>query len=66
MGRRLWIAVIVNLTLRVVEVVGGIVARSLALIAGTLHNFGDAASSLLALLAHQTTRRPVDEVMTYG
>ncbi|MGB1882299.1 MAG: cation diffusion facilitator family transporter [Gammaproteobacteria bacterium] len=65
-GRRLWIAVIVNLTLTVVEVVGGIVAGSLALIADALHNFSDAASLLLALLAHQIARRPADEVMTYG
>ena len=65
-GRRLLVAVAVNLGLTVVQVAGGIIAGSLALIADALHNFSDAASLLLALLARRIALRPADDVMTYG
>lgn len=65
-GRRLWLAVLVNLVLTMVQVAGGIIAGSLALIADALHNFSDAGSLLLALVARQIARRPADEVMTFG
>ena len=36
--RRLWLAMAVNLGLTVVQIVGGVLAGSLALIADALHN----------------------------
>lgn len=65
-GRRLALAVAVNLLLTVAQIVGGILAGSLALIADALHNFSDAASLLLALIARRIAQRPADDVMTYG
>ncbi len=65
-GRRLWLAVFVNIVLTLAQIVGGIIAGSLALIADALHNFSDAGSLLLALLARRIARRSADEVMTFG
>lgn len=65
-GRRLWLAIVVNVALTVVQVVAGVLAGSLALVADALHNLSDAGALLLALLARRIARRPADEVMTFG
>lgn len=64
--RRLWLAVFVNMLLTVAQVVGGIVSGSLSLIADALHNFSDAASLLIALIAIHIGCRPTDEFKTFG
>ncbi len=65
-GRRLWLAVVVNLLLTLAQIIGGLLAGSLALVADALHNFSDAASLVLALVARKIGRRPADELRTYG
>lgn len=64
--RRLLWAVIANIGLTFVQVVGGIVSGSLSLIADALHNFSDAASLVIALVAVRIGRRPADQVKTFG
>jgi cobalt-zinc-cadmium efflux system protein len=64
--RRLWLAVAVNLLLTVAQIVGGVLAGSLALVADALHNFSDAGSLILALVARRIGRRPPDAQRTYG
>ncbi|MEQ9041581.1 MAG: cation diffusion facilitator family transporter [Silicimonas sp.] len=59
-------AVAVNLLLTVVQIVGGIVSGSLALIADAIHNFSDAMSLLLAVAARRISRRKADSTMTFG
>jgi len=63
---RLLFAVAVNIGLTVVQVVAGILSGSLALIADALHNFSDAASLLIALVARKIARRPANEGMSFG
>ena len=64
--RRLWIAVGVNVLLTIAQIVGGVIAGSLALIADAMHNFSDAGSLVLALIAKRISRRPADGRRTYG
>ena len=64
--RRVALAVAVNLGLTVAQVVGGIFAGSLALIADALHNFSDAIALIIAYLARKIARRPSDAEMTFG
>lgn len=64
--RRVAAAVAVNVALTVVQIVGGILSGSLALIADALHNFSDAVSLIIAFGARKIARRPRDEVMTFG
>ena len=63
---RLLLAVAVNLGLTVVQVVAGIMAGSLALIADALHNFSDAASLIIAIVARRIARRPAHGAMSFG
>lgn len=63
--RVLW-AVLVNLGLTVAQVIGGVFAGSLALIADALHNFSDAISLIIAFAARKIARRPGNAEMTFG
>lgn len=60
------LAVAVNLGLTVVQVIGGLFAGSLALIADALHNFSDAITLLIAFGARKIARRPASKTMTFG
>ena len=64
--RRLWWAVGANVLLTVAQVIGGIASGSLSLISDALHNFSDAASLLIALVAIRIGRKPPDEFKTFG
>ncbi|MDX6751250.1 cation diffusion facilitator family transporter [Geminicoccaceae bacterium 1502E] len=64
--RRVLGAVLVNLLLTVVQIVGGIVSGSLSLIADAIHNLSDAMSLVIAFAARRIARRPSDHAMTFG
>jgi len=64
--RRVTAAIGVNIGLTVVQIIGGVLSGSLALIADALHNFSDAISLIIAFGARKIARRPRDETMTFG
>lgn len=64
--RRVGAAIAVNVGLTVVQIVGGIVSGSMALIADALHNLSDAVSLIVAFAARRIARRPADAGMTFG
>lgn len=64
--RKLLFAVVINVGLTAVQVVGGLLSGSLALVADALHNFSDAASLVIAMVARRIGRRPADGRMTFG
>jgi len=64
--KRLWWAVGANMLLTVAQVIGGLVSGSLSLVADALHNFSDAASLLIALVAIRIGRKPPDQFKTFG
>ncbi|WP_372602813.1 cation diffusion facilitator family transporter [Actibacterium sp.] len=64
--RRVAWAVAVNMVLTLAQIVGGVVSGSLALIADAIHNFSDAVSLIVALVARRIARRPQDDRMTFG
>ncbi len=59
-------AIVVNVLLTVVQIVGGIIAGSLALIADAIHNLSDALALVIAFVARKIAKRPADANMTYG
>ncbi len=65
-GARLWISVALNVAITAVEVVAGLMAGSLALLADALHNLSDVASLLLAIAARRLGRRPPSPRHTFG
>ena len=64
-NRVLW-AVLVNVGLTVVQIVGGIISGSLALIADAIHNLSDAISLVIAFVARKIAKRPANAEMTFG
>jgi cobalt-zinc-cadmium efflux system protein len=64
--RRLVFSLLLNLLLTIVEVVAGLFAGSLALIADAVHNLGDCGTFVIALIARRIGRRPSDERRTFG
>ncbi len=66
MDTRLWMTVGLNSVITVVEVAGGLVAGSLALLADAAHNLTDVAAVVLALAARRLARRPPTVRHTYG
>lgn len=63
---RLWWAIGANILLTFAQVIGGIISGSLSLIADALHNFSDAASLIIAMVAIRIGRRPADKLKTFG
>ncbi|AKI00195.1 cation diffusion facilitator family transporter [Hoeflea sp. IMCC20628] len=63
---RVFWAVVVNLGLTVVQIIGGILSGSLAMIADAIHNLSDAMSLIIAFFARKISRRPADSTMTFG
>jgi cobalt-zinc-cadmium efflux system protein len=63
---RLRIALSITLSVMVVEIIGGILADSLALIADAAHMATDAVGLGMALLAIRFAARPADENRTFG
>lgn len=64
--KRLALAIAVNVLLTVAQIIGGVFAGSLALIADAIHNLSDAAALAIALIARRIARTPADEDHTFG
>ena len=64
-ARLVW-AIAINLLLSVVEIVVGIFANSLSLLADAAHNFNDCATLAIALIARIISRRDADKRRTFG
>jgi cobalt-zinc-cadmium efflux system protein len=64
--RNLWITLNLTATFMVVEIIGGIVTRSLALLSDAAHMFTDVAALAISLAAIQIGKRPADKTRTFG
>ena len=64
--RRVGAAIAVNLLLTVAQIIGGIIAGSMALIADAIHNLSDAMSLIIAFAARKIARRPANTDMPFG
>lgn len=64
--RRVMIALVLTAAFMVVEIVGGILSGSLALLADAGHMLTDTMALALAALAFRVSKRPADHRLTYG
>lgn len=64
--RRIFWALLLIGSFMVVEVIGGIISGSLALLADAAHMFVDTVSLLFAWIAFKLSGRPADHARTYG
>lgn len=65
-GKSLLAALALNLGITAAQIVGGIVSGSLSLLADAAHNGSDAAALGISYAAQKISRRPADEVRTFG
>lgn len=63
---KLGLAVLINVLLTIVQIIGGLLSGSLSLIADALHNLSDAGAIVVAIVARKIGNRPANEKMTYG
>lgn len=65
-GKNLLIAAILNLVIALVEVVGGLLSNSLALLSDAAHNLSDGLAIWLAWLAKRISKRKSNNNKTFG
>ena len=65
-SKKILIALFLNLFFSVLELVGGIVTGSVAILSDAVHDFGDAASIGLSVLFEKKSKRQPDDTYTYG
>ncbi|WP_372762418.1 cation diffusion facilitator family transporter [Pseudoalteromonas sp.] len=63
---QLLLAIVINVLLTVIQVIGGLLSGSLSLIADALHNLSDAAAIFIALLARKIAHKPADSSHHFG
>ncbi len=64
--RNLLITILLNFTITTVEIIGGLISGSLALLSDALHNFADAIAIVISYAALQLSKRPRTEKYTFG
>ncbi len=63
---RLLAATLLNFSITIAEVIGGLVSNSLALISDALHNLGDTFAVFIAYIAHLISKRDYTDKKTFG
>lgn len=61
----LWVAVL-NISITIVQIIGGLISNSLSLLSDALHNFGDSSAIFIAFLAGKRSRKKPDVHRTFG
>ncbi len=61
----LWVTLL-NLSITLVQVIGGIISNSLALLSDALHNLGDSSAIFIAFLAGKRSKKRPDQAHTFG
>ncbi|CAG8570223.1 12045_t:CDS:10 [Rhizophagus irregularis] len=63
---KLWIAIVISLLFFVIELIGGFIAGSLALLSDSFHLLSDVVSFAISLLSIYLARRPATKSLSYG
>ena len=64
--KNLLAAVVLNFTITIAEIIGGILSNSLAFLSDAIHNLGDGLAVLLAYIAHRVSKRESNQRKTFG
>lgn len=64
--RDLLLSTLLNFTITVVEVIGGLLSNSLALLSDALHNLGDTFAIFIAYIANLISKRDYSHKKTFG
>lgn len=64
--RKFLISIFLNVTITAVEITGGILSGSLALLSDAVHNLSDVLSLIIGYLGERISKKPADERHTFG
>ena len=65
-GKKIFWVALLNATITLAEIVGGILSGSLALLSDAVHNLSDTAAIVLSYFANKIAQKPRDTKKTYG
>ncbi|MFW5791335.1 MAG: cation diffusion facilitator family transporter [Desulfohalobiaceae bacterium] len=65
-GRNLLITLVLNLIIPIAQIIGGIMAGSVALVSDAMHNFSDFTALVIAFVAHKLGRKRPSLSYTFG
>lgn len=65
-GKRLLWATVLNISITIVQIVGGFLSNSLSLLSDALHNLGDSSAIFIAFIAGKISRKKPDSKNTFG
>ncbi|VAX24260.1 Cobalt-zinc-cadmium resistance protein CzcD [hydrothermal vent metagenome] len=65
-GTRLFITILLNFTITIAEIIGGIISGSLSLISDAMHNFSDGIAVIISYIAIRLNKKPKDYRFTFG
>jgi len=65
-GKKIFWVTLLNATITIVEIIGGIISGSLALLSDALHNLSDTIAIALTYFTNKIARKPKDSKKTYG
>ncbi len=61
----LWVSLL-NLSITIVQIIGGLISNSLSLLSDALHNLGDSSAIFIAFLAGRISQKKPNENRTFG
>lgn len=61
----LWVSLL-NISITIVQIIGGFLSNSLSLLSDALHNLGDSSAILIAFFAGKRSRKKPNEYHTFG
>lgn len=65
-GKKIFWVTVLNATITVAEIIGGLLSGSLALLSDAVHNLSDTVAIALSYFANRIAQKPKDSKMTYG
>ena len=65
-GRKLLYVTILNLSITIVQIIGGLLSNSLSLLSDAVHNLGDSSAIFIAFIAGRISRRKSNAHKTFG
>jgi len=65
-GKKLLWVTLLNISITIAQIIGGILANSLSLLSDALHNLGDSSAIFIAYLAGKKSKKKADHKNTYG
>jgi len=65
-GTRLFFTILLNFTITIAEIIGGIISGSLSLISDAMHNFSNGIAVIISYIAIRLNKKPKDYQYTFG